>query len=212
MRIRSRPESSAPVMVNSGAVRPTSHESVSSNPTRMNIARNRPIRRAFSRSAGGSLSTRIEMKMMLSMPSTSSSAVNVKKAIQTWGSERIVRRASIDGRHIRGKSVADPESQGNEPDVAVGFAVDDSAADAPVEPRGLRITPGQRETHAAGVENRVVHAGYVERERMPTDGAPDADAVLPVDRALRLREESAHQRLDSRAARELRRPRELDEP
>jgi hypothetical protein len=83
--MRSRPEISVPVIVNSGAVRPTIHESASSSPTRMNIARNRPIRRAVSRSRGGSRSTRMEMKMMLSMPSTSSSAVNVKKAIQTCG-------------------------------------------------------------------------------------------------------------------------------
>jgi hypothetical protein len=69
--------------VNSGAVRPTIHDSISSRPTRMNMARNSPILRARSRCTGGSLSTRIEMKMMLSMPSTSSSAVNVKKAIQT---------------------------------------------------------------------------------------------------------------------------------
>ena len=34
--------------------------------------------------------------MMLSMPSTSSSAVNVKKAIQTWGSLRIAMTASMD--------------------------------------------------------------------------------------------------------------------
>ena len=52
--------------------------------------------------AAGSLSTRIEMKMMLSMPSTSSSAVNVKNAIQTCGSDRRATMASMGGRHIRG--------------------------------------------------------------------------------------------------------------
>ena len=62
------------------------------------------MRRARSRCAGGSLSTRMEMKMMLSMPSTSSSAVNVKNAIQTWGSERSATMASMGGRHIRGKA------------------------------------------------------------------------------------------------------------
>ena len=43
------------------------------------------------------------MKMMLSMPSTSSSAVNVKNAIQTCGSERRAMMASMSGRHIRTK-------------------------------------------------------------------------------------------------------------
>jgi hypothetical protein len=76
IRIRSRPEISWPSTVNSGATRPTIQASTSSSPMRMNIAMNRPMRRASSRFSGGSLSTRIEMKMMLSMPSTSSSAVS----------------------------------------------------------------------------------------------------------------------------------------
>ena len=49
MRMRSRPEMSVPMTVNSGAVSPTIHDSTSSRPMRMNIARNRPMRRAFSR-------------------------------------------------------------------------------------------------------------------------------------------------------------------
>ena len=53
----------------------------------MNMARNRPIRRARSPRSLGSLSTRIEMKMTLSIPSTSSSAVSVKNAIHTCGSD-----------------------------------------------------------------------------------------------------------------------------
>ena len=72
---------------------------------RMNIARKRPIRRAFSRLAAGSRSTRIEMKMMLSMPSTSSSAVRVRKAIQTWGSASSGRK-SIAGVEAGGETVA----------------------------------------------------------------------------------------------------------
>ena len=51
----------------------------------MNIARKSPMRRANSRRAGGSLSTRIEMKITLSIPSTSSSAVSVANAIQASG-------------------------------------------------------------------------------------------------------------------------------
>ncbi len=68
------------------------HDSTSSSPMRMNIAMNRPMRRAFSCCSFGSLSTRIEMKTMLSMPSTSSSAVSVARAIQACGS---VRSSSI---------------------------------------------------------------------------------------------------------------------
>ncbi len=47
-----------------------------------------PRRRALSRCAGGSFPARIEMKMMLSMPSTSSSAVRVASAIQVSGFKR----------------------------------------------------------------------------------------------------------------------------
>src|SRR4051812_42819413 len=101
-RMRSRPEISVPMSTKSGAVSPTSHDSIMSSPTRMNIARNRPMRRAFSRCSGPSRSTRMEMKMMLSMPSTSSSAVNVKNAIQACGSVRRASMASMNGGHIRG--------------------------------------------------------------------------------------------------------------
>ena len=51
----------------------------------MNMAMNKPMRRAISRFSGGNLSTKMEMKMMLSMPSTNSRAVRVAKAIQAWG-------------------------------------------------------------------------------------------------------------------------------
>src|SRR5260221_911767 len=92
MRMRSRPEISCLSMVKSGAVRPTSQDRTSSNPIRMNIARKRPIFRAISRRAAGSRSTRIEMKMTLSIPNTSSSTVNVTNAIQASG---LTRRSSI---------------------------------------------------------------------------------------------------------------------
>ncbi len=48
----------------------------------MNIASDRPTFRARSRSSGGSFPARIEMKTMLSMPSTISSTVSVRRAIQ----------------------------------------------------------------------------------------------------------------------------------
>ena len=53
---------------------------------RESIAKARPRRRALSRCCGGSLPTRIEMKMMLSIPRTISREVNIKNAIQTLGS------------------------------------------------------------------------------------------------------------------------------
>jgi len=52
---------------------------------RLKIAMNKPMRLATSRFSIGSLSTRMEMKMMLSIPSTSSNAVKVAKAIQASG-------------------------------------------------------------------------------------------------------------------------------
>src|SRR5258706_6676676 len=85
--MRSRPEISWRNTVNSGSTSPLIQASRNSSPMRMNMARNNPILRASSRRASGTLSTSMEMKMMLSMPSTSSSAVSVKKAIQAWGSD-----------------------------------------------------------------------------------------------------------------------------
>jgi hypothetical protein len=74
--------------VNTGSVRPTIHDNSNNRPMRMNMARNRPSRRANSCFSRGSLSTRMEMKMMLSMPRTSSRAVSVKKAIQISGDKQ----------------------------------------------------------------------------------------------------------------------------
>jgi hypothetical protein len=96
----SRPEMPAE-HVNTGSVRPTIHDSTSSRPMRMNIARNRPMRRANSCFSLGSLSTRIEMKMMLSMPSTSSSAVRVKKAIQATAPKLDQETAMLAGATAR---------------------------------------------------------------------------------------------------------------
>src|SRR5258708_15071244 len=87
IRMRSRPEISWRKTEKSGSTSPLIQASRNSRPMRMNMARARPILRARSLLAPGSLSTRMEMKMMLSMPSTSSSAVSVRKAIQACGSD-----------------------------------------------------------------------------------------------------------------------------
>ena len=57
-----------------------------SSAMRVSIASARPVMRADSRRSGGSRLTRIEMKMMLSMPSTISSADSVMNAIHACGS------------------------------------------------------------------------------------------------------------------------------
>src|SRR5581483_4589490 len=87
--MRSRPENSSPNTVNRVPVRPAIQVRIRSNPMRMNMAMNSPVLRATSRRFWGSLSTSIEMKMTLSMPSTSSSAVRVANAIQACGSVRM---------------------------------------------------------------------------------------------------------------------------
>src|SRR5882672_6528626 len=106
MRIMSRPEISCPRSgtVNRGAVSPAIQASRNRSPTRMSMARKRPSFRATSRRAGSSLSTRIEMKITLSMPSTSSSAVSVAKAIQACGSasSSIMRRTPRSSHHFGG--------------------------------------------------------------------------------------------------------------
>jgi hypothetical protein len=56
-----------------------------SSSIRMIIASPKPTRLASAWRFSGSLSVRIEIKMMLSMPSTISSAVRVSKAIQISG-------------------------------------------------------------------------------------------------------------------------------
>src|SRR6187551_3516170 len=70
----------------SGLVSRVSHTMENSSAMRVSMASARPVMRADSRCAGGSRLTRIEMKMMLSMPSTISSADSVMNAIHAWGS------------------------------------------------------------------------------------------------------------------------------
>src|SRR6266513_3038416 len=101
IRMRSRPEISWRRIVKSGSISPLIQASRKRSPMRMNMARNNPILRASSRRASGTLSTRMEMKMMLSMPSTSSSAVSVRKAIQVWGSDSISIGKSPECLHSR---------------------------------------------------------------------------------------------------------------
>ena len=72
--------------LNSGSVSRMIQASDSSSRMREPIASDRPSRRARSRFSGGSRPTRIEMKMMLSTPSTISRAVRVARATQALGS------------------------------------------------------------------------------------------------------------------------------
>src|SRR5690606_32248123 len=85
IRIRSRHENAWPNSENRGAVSPMIHAIMNSRPRRVTAAPRMPSLRARSRCASGSLPARIEMKMMLSMPRTSSSAVSVASAIQISG-------------------------------------------------------------------------------------------------------------------------------
>ena len=74
-----------------------------SSAMRVIMASARPVMRADSRRSGGSRLTSIEMKMMLSMPSTISSADNVTNVIQALG--------SVSSSIIRGGEVARPRSR-----------------------------------------------------------------------------------------------------
>ena len=67
--------------VKSGAVRDITHVMESSSRMRVNIASPSPMKRPRPRSSGGSLSTRMEMNTMLSIPSTISSTHSVSTAI-----------------------------------------------------------------------------------------------------------------------------------
>jgi hypothetical protein len=66
--MRSRPEICCLKTVKSGATGPTIHDNTGSRPICMNIAKNSPVRRAASCLFQGSLSTRMEMATILSMP------------------------------------------------------------------------------------------------------------------------------------------------
>ncbi len=86
IRIRSFHEKGSPKTVNTGAVSCTMKEMVASSTSRMTRAAPMPIRRARARWFSGSLFDRIEMKMRLSIPSTTSSAIRVASATHAVGS------------------------------------------------------------------------------------------------------------------------------
>jgi len=77
---------SRPMMVKIGSVSVTTHASESRSPMRVTIANASPSVRARWRYASGRRPTSIEMKMMLSTPRTTSSAVSVTSAIHASGS------------------------------------------------------------------------------------------------------------------------------
>jgi hypothetical protein len=85
MRIMSRPETSSPRTLKSGSTSPITHASASSSRMRVIIASASPVFRAFACWCSGSFPERIEMKTMLSIPSTISSAVSVANAIHMSG-------------------------------------------------------------------------------------------------------------------------------
>ena len=88
IKMMSRQEISIAKNENRGEVRPTSQVSANSIAIRKMKASERPMRRAHSAASGVQRDTRIEMKTMLSMPRTISSAVSVASAAQVFGSER----------------------------------------------------------------------------------------------------------------------------
>ena len=98
IRIRSRQEKPCPKAVKTGWVSPTMKEMVASRTSRMRSAAEMPRRRALTRCSGGSLLVRIEMKMRLSMPSTTSIAISVTMAAHPAG---LVRKAKCGARASR---------------------------------------------------------------------------------------------------------------
>jgi len=70
-----------------GPGKPTIQDNMNSKPMRMNIVMKRLIFRAISCCALACLSSRIEMKMMLSVPSTSLSSIKLEKATRIGGSD-----------------------------------------------------------------------------------------------------------------------------
>ncbi len=82
----SRPDISKPSRLKRGADRPMIHDSENRSRMRDNTAIPRPMTRAFCCWAAGSLLARIEIKITLSTPKTSSRATRVKKAIHACGS------------------------------------------------------------------------------------------------------------------------------
>ena len=117
IRIRSRQEKPWPKASNSGVVRRTMIAMVPSNASRKIRAKPMPIRRPLERWCSGSRLVTMETKIRLSIPSTTSIAIRVTRAIHTVGSatssarEVIVRRCpSVRGRTVgRAKGTADKE-------------------------------------------------------------------------------------------------------
>jgi hypothetical protein len=81
----SLPDISCSNMVNQASFRPMTQAMENNRARRVNMASASPTRRPNSRCCSGRRDTRIEIKMMLSMPSTISSAVKVASAIQASG-------------------------------------------------------------------------------------------------------------------------------
>src|SRR5215510_1912662 len=84
--MRSRPEKLWPMIVNSGFVSFTIQAMLKSNNTRVTNAPIKPSCRARACLSRGAVLLRIEMKMMLSTPRTTSRAVSVSSPIQAFGS------------------------------------------------------------------------------------------------------------------------------
>ena len=89
IRIRSRPEITCPSTTKSGVVSPMTQLNDRSSRTRMTSAIPSPKRRTRACLASGSLSTRMEIKMTLSIPSTISRASNVRKRSKFYDRETI---------------------------------------------------------------------------------------------------------------------------
>jgi hypothetical protein len=85
IRMRSRHEKPWPNASKSGVVRRTMIAIVPRSASRRMSARAMPMRRARLRCCSGSLFVRIEMKMRLSIPSTTSIATRVASAAQAAG-------------------------------------------------------------------------------------------------------------------------------
>ncbi|CUK22870.1 Uncharacterised protein [Achromobacter sp. 2789STDY5608615] len=120
IRIRSRPEISAPSTVNSGAVRVTTQAMLASRPSRISMASVRPIMRARLRCAGGSLSARMAMNTRLSIPSTISRMTSVARPSQAVGSDIQSKIINVpqegSGSSARGRPAKAAPSQGTDSD------------------------------------------------------------------------------------------------
>ena len=110
-RIRSRPENCSVNTVMSGSLRLMSHVIENRSPMRVSIANPRPRTRPRCCSSCGSFDTRIDRKMMLSMPRTISSSVSVRKEIQTAGSDSISITCP-PSKPVQGSSSTSPRFSG----------------------------------------------------------------------------------------------------